>query len=163
MAEWHEKSYVPLMKELIPLYTAEQGRPLSMAELEFGIVEGFWNLDAYPEPKDEVISDDGTNKHILRMYPIGVSAALVPWNYPLILTLWKVLPALLTGCTVIVKPSPFTPLMTLKYMLEAQKHLPPGVLNVVVGNDGLGPMLTEHPNIDHVSCASSFCAPRTLI
>ena len=52
--------------------------------------------------------------------------------------------------------SPFTPLMTLKYMIEAQKHLPPGVLNVVVGDDSLGPMLTEHPTIDHVSCAILF-------
>jgi hypothetical protein len=50
----------------------------------------------------------------------------------------------------IVKPSPFTPLMTLKIMSAAQKHLPPGVLNVVVGDNALGPMLTEHPDINHV-------------
>lgn len=104
LAEWHKKSFQPMKKELVPLYTAEQGRTLALAEAEFGFVEAFWDLDSYYEPKDEVISDDGTNKNILRMYPIGVSAALVPWNYPLNLTVMKVVPALLTGGTVIVKP-----------------------------------------------------------
>jgi acyl-CoA reductase-like NAD-dependent aldehyde dehydrogenase len=75
---WHDKDYVNMHKDLIPLYVAEQGRTLQMAEIEFGLVEGFWNLGAYHQPKDEVIEDDGNNKHILRKYPLGVSAALVP-------------------------------------------------------------------------------------
>jgi acyl-CoA reductase-like NAD-dependent aldehyde dehydrogenase len=106
-----------MQKELIPLYVAEQGRTTQLCQIEFGLVEGFWNLDEYHRPKDEVLSDDGHNKNVLRKYPIGVSAALVPcelfnsvWtapilkilplskgNYPLILTLWKVIPCLLTG------------------------------------------------------------------
>lgn len=81
LQEWHDESYTTLQKDLIPLYVAEQGRTLQLAEIEFGIVEGFWNLDSYHQPKDEVVEDDGVNKNILRKYPLGVSAALVPCEW----------------------------------------------------------------------------------
>lgn len=78
LREWHKGAYTAARERLIPLFVAEQGRTTSMANIEWDFVEEFWNIDAYYEPKDEVIEDDGVNKHILRKYPMGVTAALVP-------------------------------------------------------------------------------------
>lgn len=156
LQKWHDDWIVHNKADLLKIYTAEQGRTLQLSEFEWGTTELFWDLNKYPEPKDEVVEDDGQgNVNILRKYPMGIVAALVPWNYPLILSFWKIIPVLLTGNVIIVKPSPFTPLMTIQFIVAAQKYLPPGVIQIVVGDDSLGPMLTEHPDIDHISFTGS--------
>lgn len=107
------------------------------------------------ELADEIILDDDIRTVVKRYRPIGVTAAIVPWNFPIILMMWKVLPALLTGNTVIVKPSPFTPLCTVRIIEAAQKHFPPGVLQCILGDDKLGPMITAHPKIDKIGFTGS--------
>jgi acyl-CoA reductase-like NAD-dependent aldehyde dehydrogenase len=77
--------------------------------------------------------------------PLGVVAAITPWNFPLVLAAWKIAPALLAGNTMVLKPSPFTPLSTLKMGEILASVLPPGVLNVVSGGDELGSWMTAHP------------------
>jgi aldehyde dehydrogenase (NAD+) len=71
------------------------------------------------------------------------------------LCIWKLAPALLAGNTLVLKPSPFTPLTTLRFVKDIQAVLPPGVVNILSGDDGLGPWITAHPGIDKVSFTGS--------
>jgi acyl-CoA reductase-like NAD-dependent aldehyde dehydrogenase len=88
--------------------------------------------------------------------PLGVVGAICPWNFPLLLSFGKIIPALLTGCTIIVKPSPFTPYTSLKAIELAQEVFPPGVIQVLGGDDMLGPMMTAHPGIAKISFTGSI-------
>jgi aldehyde dehydrogenase (NAD+) len=89
--------------------------------------------------------------------PIGVVAAIVPWNFPLLLASWKVAPALAAGNTVVLKPAPWTPLTALRLAEIAQEAgLPDGVLNVVTGSsDELGRALVRHPGVDKIAFTGS--------
>lgn len=91
-----------------------------------------------------------------RREPVGVVAAVVPWNFPLAIALWKVAPALATGCTVVLKPSPETPLTALRLAeLAIEAGFPPGVLNVVCGGAETGAALVGHPGINKISFTGS--------
>ena len=85
--------------------------------------------------------------------PVGVIAAIVPWNFPLLLTAWKVAPALACGNTVIIKPASQTPLTAIALAeIAAEIGVPPGVLNVITGpGSTVGQMLVEHPGIDKIA------------
>ena len=98
-----------------------------------------------------------------RHVPIGVVAAIAPWNYPLLLAAFKLGPALVTGNCVVLKPSPFTPLTSLKLGELVQTILPPGVLNVISGGDALGPWLTEHPGIDKIAFTGSTATGKRVM
>lgn len=91
-----------------------------------------------------------------RREAVGVVGAIVPWNFPLAMALWKVAPALAAGCTVVLKPSPETPLTALRLAELAQEAgLPPGVLNVVCGGGATGAALVAHPGVDKISFTGS--------
>lgn len=91
-----------------------------------------------------------------RREPVGVVAAIVPWNFPLAIALWKVAPALATGCTVVLKPSPETPLTALRLAeLALEAGFPPGVLNVACGAGETGAALVAHPGINKISFTGS--------
>jgi betaine-aldehyde dehydrogenase len=93
---------------------------------------------------------------IIRREPVGVVAAITPWNYPLWQAAWKVGPALATGNAVVIKPAESTPLTTARFVELAQEHLPPGVLNLVLGDGpGAGASLVDHPGVDMVSFTGS--------
>ncbi len=77
--------------------------------------------------------------------PLGVVAAITPWNYPIMLGMWKIAPALLAGNTIVLKPSPYTPITTLMLGEILRDIVPPGVLNVISGGDELGSWMTSHP------------------
>jgi phenylacetaldehyde dehydrogenase len=95
--------------------------------------------------------------------PVGVVAAVVPWNFPLAIALWKIAPALAAGCTVVVKPSPETPLTALRLAaLAMEAGLPAGVLNVVCGGGGTGALLCAHPGIDKISFTGSTPTGRAI-
>ena len=85
------------------------------------------------------------------------------WNFPIILSLGKVVPALLTGNTIIVKPSPYTPYTTLKALELAQDIFPPGVVQVLGGDDKLGPMFTAHPGIAKISFTGSIATGKKIM
>ena len=87
-----------------------------------------------------------------RREPLGVVAAIVPWNVPILIAAWKLAPALIAGNTVVLKPSANAPLATLAFARICERHLPKGVLNVVTGNgDEVGTPLAEHPGVAKIS------------
>ena len=94
----------------------------------------------------------------VRREPIGVIGQVTPWNYPLNMAVWKIAPAIAAGNTVVLKPSDTTPQSTLLLARLAAEHLPPGVLNVVLGDRGTGAALVEHPTPQMVAITGSVRA-----
>jgi betaine-aldehyde dehydrogenase len=93
---------------------------------------------------------------LFRREPVGVVGQIAPWNYPLMMAVWKIGPALAAGCTVVLKPAPTTPLTTLMLAeLSAEAGIPPGVLNVVSGGNATGQAIVEHPDVRMVSLTGS--------
>jgi acyl-CoA reductase-like NAD-dependent aldehyde dehydrogenase len=145
------------------LLTAEQGKPHSDAEMEVGGA-GMWLKGAATLELPVTVNEDSPDRYSeTRHVPIGVVGAIAPWNFPMILAMFKVGPALLAGNTIVLKPSPFTPLTTLKFGELAAEILPPGVLNVISGGDALGPWMTAHPGIDKVSFTGSTATGRRVM
>jgi acyl-CoA reductase-like NAD-dependent aldehyde dehydrogenase len=142
--------------EIAPVLTAEQGKPLADANIEVFAAaiwcQYFGNLETPPQ----VIQDDDDAFVEVVRRPLGVVAAITPWNFPLTLAFWKIAPALLAGNTMVLKPSPFTPLSTLKVGELLRDVLPPGVLNVVSGGDALGAWMTSHPVPRKISFTGSI-------
>ena len=98
-----------------------------------------------------------------RREAVGVVAAIVPWNFPLAIALWKVAPALAAGCTVVLKPSPETPLTALRLAeLTLAAGIPPGVLNVVCGAGATGAALCGHPGVDKISFTGSTATGKAI-
>jgi aldehyde dehydrogenase (NAD+) len=145
------------------LLTAEQGKPHGDAAGEVGGA-GLWLKGASTLTLPVTVNEDSPERYSeTRHVPLGVVGAIAPWNFPMILAMFKVGPALLAGNTMVLKPSPFTPLTTLKFGELAATILPPGVLNVVTGGDRLGPWMTEHPGIDKVSFTGSTATGRRVM
>lgn len=142
--------------ELAPTLTAEQGKPLHEARREILGSSVWFKYFADLELPREVIQDDERATVEVLRRPIGVVAAIAPWNYPLSLAAWKIAPALLAGNTMVLKPSPYTPLTTLKVGEMLQSVLPAGVLNVVSGGDDLGRWMTAHPTPRKISFTGSI-------
>ncbi|WP_461175120.1 aldehyde dehydrogenase family protein (plasmid) [Arthrobacter sp. Z1-9] len=138
-------------EELAMLLTSEQGKRLSEARSEIGrACLWFKEMAELEVPWDVVVEEDDDRVVRERRVPLGVVAALSPWNFPVTLAMWKVAPALLTGNTVVLKPSPYTPVTNLRIAELIQPVLPRGVLNVVAGDHDLGPQLTSDPRIDRI-------------
>ncbi|BCW90699.1 Phenylacetaldehyde dehydrogenase [Alphaproteobacteria bacterium SO-S41] len=145
------------------LLTAEQGKTLDAAAAD--VMGGaYWcQSTATLELPVTVNEDSETRRSETRHVPIGVVGAIAPWNFPILLACFKLGPALLAGNTVVLKPSPFTPLTTLKLGELLRDVLPPGVLNVISGGDSLGPWMTSHPGIDKVSFTGSSQTGRKVM
>ncbi|MET7328145.1 gamma-aminobutyraldehyde dehydrogenase [Nonomuraea sp. NPDC005650] len=92
---------------------------------------------------------------MIRREPVGVVGQITPWNYPMMMAVWKIGPALAAGCTTVLKPAPTTPMTTVRLAELAAGLLPPGVLNVVVGGNEPGAALVEHPDVELVSLTGS--------
>jgi acyl-CoA reductase-like NAD-dependent aldehyde dehydrogenase len=142
--------------ELAPILTAEQGKPLGDAGIEVFASAIWCQYFANLETPAQVIQDDAEALVEVVRRPVGVVAAITPWNFPLTLAFWKIAPALLAGNTLVLKPSPFTPLTTLKVAEILRGVMPPGVLNVVSGGDQLGAWMTGHPVPRKVSFTGSI-------
>lgn len=143
------------LEPLSALLTREQGKPLFEARIEITSLGRLLQAQStIALPVD--VAEDGPDRIVETHHvPIGVVAAIVPWNFPMLLSGFKIGPALLTGNTMVLKPSPFTPLTALKLGELSRAILPPGVLNVVSGADELGPWLTTHPDVDKISFTGS--------
>jgi acyl-CoA reductase-like NAD-dependent aldehyde dehydrogenase len=142
--------------ELAPILTAEQGKPLGDANIEVFAAAIWCQYFANLETPPQVIQDDDEARVEVVRRPVGVVGAITPWNFPLTLAFWKIAPALLAGNTLVLKPSPFTPLTTLKVGEVLQEVLPPGVLNIVSGGDDLGAWMTSHPVPRKISFTGSI-------
>src|ERR1700719_1649521 len=93
----------------------------------------------------EVLQDTPQGKIESKRKPLGVGAAMTSWNYPLMIGVWKIAPALIGGNTIVRKPSPCTPITTLMLGEILRDIVPPGVPNVISGGDELGSWMTSHP------------------
>jgi acyl-CoA reductase-like NAD-dependent aldehyde dehydrogenase len=142
--------------EVAPLLTSEQGKPLADANIEVFASAIWCQYFAALEFPIDILQDDADALVKVVRRPLGVVAAITPWNFPLTLAFWKIAPALLAGNTIVLKPSPFTPLATLKVAELVQGVLPPGVLNVVSGGDELGAWMTTHPVPRKISFTGSI-------
>ncbi|MGK2910383.1 MULTISPECIES: aldehyde dehydrogenase family protein [unclassified Sphingobium] len=148
---------------LAAIFTAEQGRPIALARGEILNATAFMRAIAALSPPVTILTDDAERRVEVHHVPLGVVAALAPWNFPVILALWKVAPALVAGNCVVLKPSPFTPLVMLKIGELVRDILPHGVFNVISGGDRLGPWLTAHPGIDKISFTGSTATGRKVM
>lgn len=148
--------------ELAPILTQEQGKPLAKAaeELFGGVV--WFNYTATLDLPVEVLQDDANLRVEVRRRPYGVVGAITPWNFPVLLAIWKIAPALLAGNTLVLKPSPYTPLSTLKLGEILRDALPAGVLNVVSGNDQLGAWISGHPAVRKISFTGSVATGKKV-
>ena len=133
----------------------EQGKSLANAQFEVRGTAMWLRASAATDLPTEVLSDSETQRVELRRRPLGVVGAITPWNFPLLLSIWKVGPALVTGNTMVLKPSPYTPLTVLRFGEIVRDVLPPGVLNVVSGGDDLGKWMTDHSDIHKISFTGS--------
>src|SRR5215216_5232716 len=141
--------------ELARLLTMEQGKPLQQAKDEITRAasqsEGMTKIPIVAE----VLEDSDQRRIELQWFPLGVAGIITPWNAPINLAAGPLTSALYTGNCVVLKPSPFTPLCTLKLGEIAREHFPPGVINVLAGGDDLGRWMTEHPGIDKIGFTGS--------
>ncbi|WP_454691916.1 aldehyde dehydrogenase family protein [Achromobacter aloeverae] len=148
---------------LAALQSLNNGKPLAEAEIDIGDVVATFDyyaglaaqLDAARETEIELPGADF--RAWIRCEPAGVAALIVPWNFPMVTTAWKLAPALAAGCTVVLKPSEITPLPELELAaIATQAGLPPGVLNVLTGTGAeVGAPLAAHPRIAKVSFTGS--------
>jgi acyl-CoA reductase-like NAD-dependent aldehyde dehydrogenase len=149
--------------ELGAILSAETGKPTPLAERETQSGAAWLRHFAGVEIPRTVLQDDDNALIEVAYKPLGVVAAIVPWNFPLSSVLTgKLAPALRAGNTVVVKPSPFTPLATLRLGEILAEILPPGVVNVVTGGDELGVAITRHPVPRKVAFTGSIEAGKAV-
>jgi acyl-CoA reductase-like NAD-dependent aldehyde dehydrogenase len=149
--------------DLAALFTLEQGRPLPGAKAEIKGAAMWLKATTMLDIPMEVTEDTPTRRIEVHHVPLGVVCAIVPWNFPVLLASWKIGPALLAGNTMVLKPSPFTPLTTLRIGELIRDVFPPGVLNVISGGDELGPMMTAHKGFAKISFTGSTATGRRVM
>jgi acyl-CoA reductase-like NAD-dependent aldehyde dehydrogenase len=149
--------------ELYRLLTQEQGKPHHQAKGEILGAAGLANAQAGLSLDEVINQDDETRLSRTRRVPVGVVGGIVPWNFPVMMAVQKIVPAILAGCTIVLKPSPFTPLTTLRLAELIKDIVPPGVVNVITGPDELGPLITEHPDIDKITFTGSTATGKKIM
>lgn len=147
---------------LAPLLTREQGKPLAESYAEIARTAARLRYFAKAAPGPRPIRDGRPVRSEIRWRPLGPVAAIVPWNFPLQLASAKFAPALAAGNTVVLKPSPFTPLATRLLVSVVSTALPEDVLTVVTGREPLGARLASHPGIRHVTFTGSVPTGRAV-
>ncbi|GMN04263.1 aldehyde dehydrogenase family protein [Erythrobacter sp. MTPC3] len=150
-------------EELYRLLTSEQGKPHEQAKGEIYGAAGMAAAQSTLELEEEIVQDDDTRLHRSRRVPVGVVGGIVPWNFPVMMAIQKIVPAMLSGCTIVLKPSPFTPLTTLKVAELIADKVPAGVVNIITGEDDLGPMITSHPDIDKITFTGSTATGKKIM
>lgn len=143
------------IEPLTALLTSEQGKPLAQARLELQKACAILRYFAQAELPIRTFRHSEVERIYERRVPLGIVAAIVPWNFPIVLLMNKLAPALLTGNCIIAKPAPTTPLTTLEIGHLCASILPAGVINVLSDANNLGATLTSHPDIAKVSFTGS--------
>jgi phenylacetaldehyde dehydrogenase len=152
-------------EELARLLSREQGKPLNgpNARFEVGACAA-WLRAAAGTPLDpETVVDDGETRAELHYRPIGVVGAIGPWNWPMLITVWQIGPALRMGNAVVVKPSEYTPLSVLALVEILNQELPEGLLTVVSGGRDVGEALAGHPAIGKIMFTGSTATGKAII
>jgi acyl-CoA reductase-like NAD-dependent aldehyde dehydrogenase len=177
--EWaalgHEARSAALMKaadaversaeELAHLLSREQGKPLNgpNARFEVSACAAWLRATAATPLNPETVVDDGETRAELHYRPIGIVGAIGPWNWPMLITIWQIAPALRMGNAVVVKPSEYTPLSVLALIKVINEQLPEGLLSVVSGGRDVGARLAEHPAIGKVMFTGSTATGKAII
>mgnify|MGYP001814579363 CR=1 FL=1 len=140
-------------EELGKLLTLEQGKPLGGfagmgSAWEIGGTLAWCRATADLELPVDIIQDNDEARIEVHRKPLGVVGSITPWNFPLMIAIWHTMPALRSGNTVVIKPSEFTPLTTLRAAEIINEIVPPGVFNIVTGDGSLGAAISSHPDIN---------------
>lgn len=143
------------MPELMDLVTCETGKPLNGLNgvgsgMEVGGSIAWTRYTASLDLPVEVIQDNDEARVEVHRKPLGVVGSITPWNWPLMIGIWHVIPALRAGNTVVMKPASVTPTATVRFVQIANEILPPGVLNIVTGEGGIGAAIARHPDINKI-------------
>lgn len=149
--------------ELAALFVKEQGRPYPGAKGEILGGAMWMKATTMLDIPMEITEDNDTRRIELHHVPLGVVCGIVPWNFPVLLAVWKIAPALMAGNTLVLKPSPFTPLTTLRIGELIRDCFPAGVFNVISGGDALGPMMTSHKGFAKISFTGSTATGRRVM
>lgn len=149
--------------ELAALFVQEQGRPLAGAKGEILGGATWMRATTMLDIPVDVTEDTETRRIEVHHVPLGVVCGIVPWNFPILLAVWKIAPALMAGNTLVLKPSPFTPLATLRMGELIRDCFPSGVLNVISGGDALGPLMTAHRGFAKISFTGSTATGRRVM
>ncbi|MDQ0823964.1 acyl-CoA reductase-like NAD-dependent aldehyde dehydrogenase [Arthrobacter sp. B2I5] len=152
-------------EELAQLLSREQGKPLNgpNARFEVGACVAWLRATAGLPLEPETIVDDGETRAELHYRPIGVVGAIGPWNWPMMIAVWQLAPALRMGNAVVVKPSGNTPLSVLALVKVLNEELPEGILSVVSCGREVGARLTDHPAIGKIMFTGSTAGGRAII
>jgi len=151
------------LEELAQLLTSEQGRPLQQAREELGGCAYILQALSALEFPNKVLKEDEKERVYVHRTPLGVVAAITPWNFPISVLTLKIAPALVTGNTVIAKPAPTTPLTSLRFAEICAEHLPPGVFNIITDQNDLGGLLTRHPDVAKISFTGSTATGKKVM
>ena len=147
---------------LAKLLTCEQGKPLANALEEVDdSIEALQHVAQISVP-NAILQDDGQARVEVRYKPLGVVAAITPWNYPVYIAVNNIAMALYAGNSIVLKPSPYTPLTTLRIGELLREIVPAGVINVVTGGDDVGAQLTKHPLIDKITFTGSVATGKKI-
>ncbi len=150
-------------EDFMRLLTLEQGKARAGAEWEIG-GSAIWCREIATQSLPVHVAERSAGRSVeTRRVPLGVVGGITPWNFPVLLAVWKIAPALVAGNTMVLKPSPYTPLCTLKLGELLRDVLPAGVLNIVSGGNDLGAWMTAHPGIDKISFTGSTATGRRIM
>lgn len=143
------------MPELMTLVTQETGKPMGGLNnvgsgMEVGGSIAWTQMTADLELPIDIVQDNDEARIEVHRKPLGVVGSITPWNWPLMIAIWHIIPALKAGNTVVIKPSELTPLSTLRFVELANEILPAGVLNVVTGYGDVGQALTTHKDVSKI-------------
>lgn len=152
-------------ESLAHLLSLEQGKPLNgpNARFEIGGAVAWLRTAAATPLEDQVVVDDESGHAVLTYRPIGVVGAIGPWNWPVMITIWQIAPALRMGNTVVVKPSEYTPLSVLALIKVMNSVLPAGVLHAISGDREVGARLSSHPAIGKIMFTGSTPTGKAII
>jgi acyl-CoA reductase-like NAD-dependent aldehyde dehydrogenase len=144
-------------EDIAQLLTREQGKPLNGlgSRFEMGGAYAWTRATADLVLPVEVLQDSPDGRVELHRKPIGVVGSITPWNWPVMIACWHIIPAVRAGNTVVIKPSPLTPLSTIRLVELINQVLPPGVVNVVTGDNSIGAALSAHPDIAKMTFTGS--------
>ncbi len=151
--------------ELAVLLTREQGKPLGGlgSRFELGGCAGWAGYTASLSIPDKVLEDSDARHVVQTRVPLGVVGSITPWNWPLMIAIWHIVPGIRAGNAVVIKPSPFTPLSTLRMIELMNEVLPAGLVNVISGGDELGAELTDHSGIDKIVFTGSIATGKKVM
>ncbi|WP_312296589.1 aldehyde dehydrogenase family protein [Chryseobacterium sp.] len=152
-------------KQLAEWITREQGKPLNGpgANFEMQACVGWTQVPASLDLPEEIVFEDETRKDVLYRNPIGVVAAIAPWNWPLMIAIWQIIPSLRMGNAVIIKPSEYTTFCSLEMIKVINSVLPEDILQVVTGRGEVGGYLTSHPEIGKIMFTGSIATGKKVI